>query len=246
MMLAMTTMLGAFPRPSWAEDQAYPVSPTIQLDGARKISLGDMCPPPNSKSIRRSSGTYTMTLHGGDVGRCPGDELNRYGAAFRERVMINGVNFPKRGQHYRFSAMVRFDANTTSANDTTFFEVHQWLTPECSCFPVLMLYVMADGHLEAESSSYSEVAYLRRNVPGWTRADFEDRWIEVAADVSTVSGIQTVRLYLGGQLVYDQPSLIYDAGAIRPHWGFYRPGDPARVNPTDRIFVRDLRVAEFN
>jgi hypothetical protein len=246
MMLAMAAMLGALPRPSWAEEQGFPVSPTIQLDGARKIGLGDMCPPPTGKSIRRSSGTFTITLNDGDVGRCPGDEKENYGSAYRERVMINGINYPKRGNSYRFSALVQFDETTKSSDSTVFFEVHQWLTPQCSCYPIIMLYVMADGTLEAETSSYSATKYLRHKIPGWHRSDFEGQWVEVAADVSTVEGVQTARVYLGGKLVYDEPSLIYEAGAVRPHFGLYRPGDPEHPNPTDRIFVRDMRVAEFN
>lgn len=107
-----------------ADVQGYPVSATIQLDAARKIGLGDVCPPPKGGSIRRASGTFTITLSGGDVGRCPGDDKENYGSAFRERAMINGINYPKRGHSYRFSALVRFDETARSADSTTFFEVH--------------------------------------------------------------------------------------------------------------------------
>jgi hypothetical protein len=92
-----------------------------------------MCPPPNGGSIRRASGTFTVMLNGGDVGRCAGDDKENYGSAIRERAMINGNNYPKRGHSYRFSAMVRFDETTKSADSTVLFEVHQWLTPQCSC-----------------------------------------------------------------------------------------------------------------
>lgn len=246
-LVALTIMMQMvlLPGQALAEEQGYPVSPTIQLDAARKIGLGDMCPPPSAKSIRRASGTFTITLNGGDVGRCPGDDTENFGSAFRERAMINGVNYPKRGHSYRFSALVRFDENTRSADSTVFFEVHQWLTPQCSCYPIIMVYVMADGTLEAETSSYSETRYLRHKIPGWRRSDLVGRWVEVAADVSTVEGVQTARVYLGGELVYEEHSLIYQAGAVRPHFGLYRPGNPNHPNPTDRIFIRDMRAVEI-
>lgn len=243
--VAALSLMGILSGPVVADVQGFPVSPSIQLDTARKISLDDGCPPPNGKSVVKASGTFTITLKGGDVGRCPGDDEENYGSAFRERAMINGKNFPKNGNVYRFSALVRFDETTRSSDSTVFFEVHQWLTPECSCYPIIMLYVMADGSLEAETSSYSATKYLRHRLPGWSRSDFEGRWVEVAVDVSTVEGVQTARVYLGGELVYEEPSLVYEAGAVRPHFGLYRPGNPDHPNPTDRIFVRDMKSVEL-
>lgn len=134
-------------------------------------------------------------MHNGDVGQCPGDDQPNFGARYRERVMLNGINFPKRGHSYRFSVLVHFDPETRSADNTTFFQVHQWRTPQCSCYPIIMLYMMADGRIEAETSSYSATHYLRRTIRGWSRRDFERQWVEVAVDVSTIAGVQTARVY---------------------------------------------------
>ena len=156
-----------------ADGQGFSVSETIQFDTARPVRMDDGCGYPSNGSVQRKSGMYTFTLKGGDVGRCPGDDQENYGSDFRERVMINGVDYPKRGTGYRFSALVRFDPETRSADSTVFFQVHQWRTPECSCYPIIMIYMMADGTVEAETSSYSETSYRRRQLPGWNRTDFE-------------------------------------------------------------------------
>ncbi|NUB42981.1 hypothetical protein GEU84_001165 [Fertoebacter nigrum] len=159
--------------------------------------------------------------------------------------MIHAIYYPKRGNWYRFSALVRFDPETRSSDSTVLFQVHQNRTPECRCYPVIMIYMMADGTLEAETSSYSETSYRRRKLAGWTRQDFEKGWVEVALDVSTVEGVQTARVFLGGKLVYAEPSLVYEAGATRPQVGLYRPGPRKGKNPTDRVFIKDMRAAEF-
>lgn len=230
---------------AYAEDRDFPVSATIQFDAARSMRLGEGCPHPATASAKRKAGTHIFTLHGGDVGRCPGDGEENYGSPFRERVMIHAIYYPKRGNWYRFSALVRFDPETRSSDSTVLFQVHQNRTPECRCYPVIMIYMMADGTLEAETSSYSETSYRRRKLAGWTRQDFEKGWVEVALDVSTVEGVQTARVFLGGKLVYAEPSLVYEAGATRPQVGLYRPGPRKGKNPTDRVFIKDMRAAEF-
>lgn len=222
-----------------------PQSQTVQFPQARSLPLDPRagCGVPNRNSLVASSGVHTVTLNHGDVGVCPGDATSRHNAPYWERAMIYSRALPKDGRGYRISGEFRFDPDTSSSGRTTIFQVHQHLTPQCSCYPLIMINIDSDGRFSIESPSLRD-EYIHFRVPGWTRERLEREWVEIALDVSTEPGRQTMTVYFGGEAVYQGPTMIREQGQFQPQFGLYRPGNP-QGNPTDRLHVRNLRYVEI-
>ncbi|WP_461427701.1 hypothetical protein [Gymnodinialimonas sp.] len=173
---------------------------SVQFDAARNIQIDARsgCGVPDRSSAVRRQGVYTITLQHGDVGVCPGDDTARHNAPYWERALIYSRQLPKEGRSYRISGEFRFDPEAASAGRTTFFQVHQHQTPNCSCYPFIMINVDPDGAIAIESPSLRS-RYIHYLVPGWTRDRFAQGWTEIAVDVTTVSGQQTMTVYFGGE-----------------------------------------------
>lgn len=221
------------------------ITAQVQLDTAVPIRMTDRgCPILNRHSYSRSGDIRTYTLFHGDVGGCPNDNEARHDAPYWERALSYSVDYPKNGQTYRFSALIHFDPNFETSEQTKFFQIHQYNEPVCRCAPALMMSMNANGRIQAQVIAYND---YHDWIPiwGWTRENFEHQWVEVAVDITTNDGMGYLAIYIGGDRVWHGAVRIFENGIIRHNAGLYRPGNIEETLPTDRVHVRNMRVAEI-
>jgi hypothetical protein len=130
-----------------------------------------------------------------------------------------------------------------SSRFTTFFQVHQWMDDACECGAPVMLSFHDNNRVWLRTLNGYHT-HSKRYIPGWSRADFEDKWVEVAVDIVTKElGPSDMRLYLGGQLVYEGKTLLQQGGELHFKTGIYCDVEQTGTNPVDRVYARDPRLA---
>lgn len=222
-------------------------TPGIQFEQAKRVQFKRKgCRPPQRESFLRFWSVMRFTLEPADIGKCGGDNKPKYSydppAPYVERVELSGTNHPQ-GKRYMFSALVHFDPKFTSSHRTTFFTVHQWDSLTCNCSPYVRIAIHQDGGLYAwvlKRPTKPEVYRL----DGWTRADFEKRWVEVAVDIDT-SAKQVLTVYVGGRAELTTTVLVREGGKVYPKVGLLRPGRLSPQLPADRVHIQDVRFARL-
>lgn len=216
----------------------------IQIRSAKRPRLRVSCSHPNRKSYQKRRGVMSFALNAGDIGGCYTDKKADHSAAhipYMERVEMYS-DFQAVGPRYRFSALIHMDPQFASAPNTTIFQVHQWVQESCRCGPPVMLSFDKGGQLRAWVLSAPH-DHVKIPLKGWTRRSFEDKWVEVAIDITSAYGRQNMTIWLGGQKVLSRTTLVQDGGALFMKVGLYRPGSDTVQLPSDRAHVKDPNVA---
>lgn len=216
----------------------------VQLDTARSAAFRVSCRMPAQHSYARRRGVMTFTLEHGDIGRCHTDAQARTsakGVPYMERAEVY-TGFQPVGPRYRFSAEIHMDPQAKSSHNTTVMQIHQWVQESCQCGPPVMMSFMADGRLRArilrKPHTHDKIV-----VPGWRRRDFEDKWVEIAVDITSAYGRQNVTIWIGGQKALTHKALVQPGGALFMKTGLLRPGSTRNRLPRDRLHVRNPRIA---
>lgn len=227
---------------AYAENIPKAVTQQVHLKEAKKIRVEVSCGLPRRDSYRKKRGVMIFTLKNGDTGKCPTDaKADKSKTAVRqERAEVFGPSL-KFGPNYRFSALIHMSPEHSSSRFTTFFQVHQWIDDSCECGAPFMMSFHENNRVLARTLK----AHHRHKlfyVDGWSRSDFEDKWVEVAVDIETQKvGFSKIRIYLGGKLVHEGKTLIQEGGRLYFKTGLYRDVENSRALPTDRVYVRDAR-----
>jgi hypothetical protein len=219
---------------------------TIQTDKAKKIRADVSCGLPRRDSYKRKRGVMIFTLHNGDTGKCPTDaKADKSETAKRqERAEVAGAPH-KFGPTYRFSAQVHMSPEHDSSRFTTFFQVHQWIDDACECGAPFML-SFHEGNKLLVRTLKAHHRHKLLYIPGWTRKSFEDKWVEVAVDIETQKvGFSNIRVYLGGRLVHEGKTLLQEGGQLYFKTGLYRDVETSAALPSDRVYVRNARLARI-
>lgn len=243
---ALVLWLAVSPFSALARSIDFPKSVTaqIQQDTAKLTRLRVSCGHPNRKSYSKRRGIMSFALKAGDVGNCYTDKRADHSAAhvpYMERVEMYS-DFRKVGPRYRFSALIHMDPAFVSSPETTIFQVHQWVQESCQCGPPVMLSFDKSGGLRAwiltRPHDHSKIP-----LKGWTRKSFENKWVEIAVDITSAYGRQNVTIWLGGQKVLSRKAMVQPGGALFTKVGLYRPGSKKKKLPSDRVHVRDVRIS---
>lgn len=243
---ALVVLLSLISSPGFATpDYRLPdlTTPQIQLKSAGKPSLWVSCRHPNRKAYGKRRGVMRYTLKHGDIGGCYTDKRADHSAPhvpYMERVeMFSG--FRPVGPRYRFSAQIHMDPNYQSSANTTVFQVHQWVQESCRCGPPVMLSFAANGQLMVWILTAAH-DHAKLPLKGWSRASFEDKWVEIAVDISSAYGRRNVTIWLGGNKVLSHQALIQRGGALFMKTGLYRPGSRKTRLPTDQVHIKNPRI----
>ncbi|WP_270726886.1 hypothetical protein [Shimia sp. Alg240-R146] len=220
---------------------------SVQVKGAAKIVFAKGgCWPPANNSVRNFFGRRTFTLKDADIGKCGGDDKPKSSysppAPYLERVEVSGIS-QQLGGRYLFSTFVHFDPKFASADQTTFFTIHQWDSKTCRCAPFVRLVLDELGDLYAlvlKRPSKPEAFRLGT----WGRKDFETKWVEVAVDLDT-SAKQSVSIYVGGKHELTTGVLVREGANVFPKFGLLRPGRTGLPLPTDRVHFTGARVSRL-
>jgi len=227
----------------------YPTirTPSIQLENARNVWFKRYsCPPPKPSAYKRRQGVMTFTLENGDVGTCGNDDKPKKATnmpvPYVERSEVSGES-QKQGDRFLFSALVHFSPNFTSANQTTFFQVHQWSSKNCQCAPYVRLMLDNDGQLYAWVLK-GHYRFEHYRLGNWKRSNFEDQWVEIAVDIDT-SENRSVSVYIGGKPLLTTNVHVQDGGTVFAKAGLYRPGSNKITLPSDKVHVRDMKFSRL-
>lgn len=197
--------------------------------------------------MKKKRGTYVFTMHHGDVGNCPTDRGAGYSnknIPHSERAEIQSQKF-QQGSRYIFKADVSLAKGYATSAKTTIFQVHQWDTKHCKCGPYVMIFFDKSGHLSARILKSHHQHHIRR-LGGFTRQDFEGRWVELAVDINTDKARAGVTIYVDGKPVHSEPVLVQDGGTVFFKTGLYRHGRISPMLTSDRLFVTDIGYARVN
>lgn len=220
----------------------------IQLKSAKKISVKVSCGKPQRNSIVKKSNMWTFTVAHGDVGKCPTDGTAKNAAAYvphMERAEVTGHNrpFPK-NKKIRVAAMMQVAPGSSAVHNSSLFQVHQWLNG-CDCGPPVLMSFDKSGRLRARilRERHKHNAF---NMGGWTRKDFEGKWVEIAVDITNVAGKSDVEIFIGGNSVLKQKALIFQKGDLYFKAGIYREGSSKKTLSTERVYMKDPTYAILN
>lgn len=217
----------------------------VQLDSARKLNVKVSCGLPQRDNFVQKNGVMKFQLRPGDTGKCPTDAnaSNSPTALAMERAEVMGTDFYKFGPTYRFSSLVHMSPEHASSRFTTFFQVHQWITDVCECGAPVMLSFHDNNQVWLRLLNGDHTHY-KKYLSGWSRADFEDKWVEIAVEIdSRQVGYSPVRVYLGGQLVFEGQTLLQKGGQLFFKTGMYRDVERTGTRPHDVLYAKNPRVA---
>jgi len=161
----------------------------------------------------------------------------------RAEVSGHGRTLP-RNKKIRVAAWVQVTPNVPAVQNTTIFQVHQWFG-DCHCGPPLMMSFDKQGRLRArilrESHKHNKFV-----LTGWTRKSFEGRWVQIAVDIVNKVGKSEIEIFVAGQSVLKERTLIQKGGALYFKAGIYREGQTQRQLPTERVFMRNPTFSVLN
>jgi len=221
------------------------VTPQVQLDTARPIQVKVSCGLPRRDSYQRKGGVMIFTLNPGDTGKCSTDAKATKSptALSMERAEVMGTKFQKFGPTYRYSTLVHMSPAHASSRFTTFFQVHQWIDDDCECGAPVMLSFHNDNQVWLRLLN-GDHQHFKKYIPGWSRADFEDKWVEIAVDIdSRATGFSPIRVYLGGQLVHEGETLLQPGGQFHFKTGMYRDVERTGTRPQDVLYAKNPRLS---
>lgn len=233
-----------------SRNTAFAALPTVstkqvQSDSARDIRVKVSCGLPQKDSYVRSQGIMKFQLRPGDTGKCSTDAKATKSptALSMERAEIMSTEFFKFGPTYRFSTLIHMSPDHASSRFTTFFQIHQWIDDLCECGAPVMLSFHNNNQVWLRLLN-GDHRHYKRYIPGWSRADFEDKWVEVAVEIdSRKVGFSPVRIYLGGQLVHEGQTLLQQGGQLFFKTGMYRDVERSGTRPHDVLYARTPRIA---
>ena len=221
------------------------VTQQVQLDRARPIKVKVSCGMPRPDSFQRKGDLLVFSLNPGDTGKCSTDAKATKSptAKSMERAEVMGTQFQQFGPTYRYSTLIHMSADHASSRFTTFFQVHQWIDDVCECGAPIMLSFHKNNQVWLRLLN-GDHTHFKKYIPGWSRKDFEDKWVEVAVDIdSRAVGFSPIRVYLGGQLVHEGQTLLQSGGQFHFKTGMYRDVEQTGSRTNDVLYARNPRLA---
>ncbi len=221
------------------------VTQQVQLAAAEPLRVKVSCGLPRRDSYQKKNGVMVFTLRPGDTGKCQTDAKATKSptALSMERAEVMSTQFQRFGPTYRYSTLIHMSPDHASSRFTTFFQVHQWINDVCECGAPVMLSFHKDNQVWLRLLN-GDHHHFKTYIPGWSRADFEDRWVEVAVDIdSRAVGFSPIRVYLGGQLVHEGKTLLQQGGQLFFKTGMYRDVERTGERTHDVLYARNPRLA---
>ena len=211
----------------------------------KKIKVKVSCGKPQRNSIVKKRNTWTFTVAHGDVGKCSTDADARNAAAYvphMERAEVTGHDrpFPK-NKKIRVAAMLQVAPSAGARHNSSLFQVHQWLNG-CNCGPPVLMSFDKNARLRARilRERHKHNAFP---IKGWTRKSFENRWVEIAVDITNVAGKSDVEIFIGSKSVLKQKALIFQKDDLYFKAGIYSEGSAKRTLPTERVYMKNPTYA---